>query len=316
MTRVYLTGGTGFVGSNVAKVFGERHGATLCQPVHRTRTGATANEPVVDLTDPMAVRDSVAAFQPDAIVHCAILNDVVGIYTDRRAGWAGYVDATRNVVDAANAVGAKVVLISTDWVFDGTQAGANETTPPNPINLYGVLKLASELVVTERAANGAVARLSGVNGMHWARPQAPRSQDAGFGYFVASVVDALSAGQPFQVWEGDNLNVVATPSLASESAEHLWRIIERDLTGIFHCCGGEAVARRQLAELTAEVFALDPALLGAGPPDPAAVPPAPVPYDTSLTATATAEALGVELLSARELLTRFRHERESGSIAA
>jgi dTDP-4-dehydrorhamnose reductase len=306
--RVYLTGASGFVGSNVAKVFTERHGATLCRPVHHHRPDDAAAEPVVDLADAGATHESVAAFRPDAIVHCAILNDFNRLYADRAAGWSAYVDATRNVVDAANAVGAKVVLVSTDWVFDGTQSGADEGTPPNPINLYGVLKLASELVVTERAHDGAVARVGGVNGVHWARPTGPRQQDAGFGYFVASLVDALSAGRPFVAWEGDDLNMVATPTLASDAADLMWRIIERDGRGIFHCCGGETVGRRQLAQRAVEVFELDRSLLHFGPPEPGAVPAGPVPYDTSLTATATAKALDAELPSVRELLGRFRQE--------
>jgi dTDP-4-dehydrorhamnose reductase len=314
--RVYLTGATGFVGSNVARVFGERHGATLCQPVHRYRPSNGAESPVVDLTDAAAVRDSVVDFRPDAIVHCAILNDFGRLYADRGAAWDAYVGATRNIVDAANAVGAKVVLVSTDWVFDGTQPGADETTPPNPINLYGLLKFASEMVVTERARNGAIARISGVNGSHWARRDVPRPQDAGFGYLVTSMVDALAAGRPFTVWESDSINMVATPSLASDCAESMWRIVERDRRGIHHCCGGEAVTRRQLAELAAEVFGLDRSLLRVGPPDPAALPPGRIPYDTSLNGASTAGALGIEPASARELLVRLRQERETGMIDA
>jgi dTDP-4-dehydrorhamnose reductase len=91
-------------------------------------------------------------------VHAAIWNDIAGLSRDRHRAWASYVGATRNVVDAANAVGAHVVLISTDWVFDGTQGPAQEATPPNPINLYGFLKAQSELVVSLRAERGTVAR--------------------------------------------------------------------------------------------------------------------------------------------------------------
>jgi dTDP-4-dehydrorhamnose reductase len=304
--RVMVTGGSGFVGSNVVKVFGERHGADVFAPSHAT----------LDLMDAEAVRSAVEEHEPGAIVHSAILNDLEQMLADRRAGWAAYVGATRNVVDAANAIGAKVVLVSTDWVFDGTQHGADESTPPNPVNIYGVLKVASELVVSERAHDGAVARISGVNGVHWARPQSPRRQDAGFGYFVASLVDALLAGEPFTVWERDDINMVATPSLASECAEMMWRIIERDEHGMFHCCGGEAVGRWELAELAADVFELDASLLRRGEPGPSDVPAMAVPYDTSLTAAATAAALGRELLSARELLTRFRQERERGALVA
>lgn len=304
--RVFVTGGSGFVGSNVVRVFRERHGAEVAAPSHAE----------LDVTDASAVRERVRAFQADAIVHCAILNDLARLYADREAAWDSYVGATRNVVEAANALLAKVVLVSTDWVFDGTQSGADERTPPNPVNLYGVLKLASELVVAERARDGAVARIAGVNGVHWARPSAPRAQDAGFGYFVASIVDALSAGRPFTVWTGAGVNMVATPTLASHCAELMWRIIERDRRGTFHCCGGESIDRWRLAELTAEAFGLDARLVTSGSPDPAPVPAAAIPYDTSLSATATAESLDVALPSVRDMLEGFRHELETGSLAA
>jgi dTDP-4-dehydrorhamnose reductase len=129
--RVFVTGARGFVGSNVVRVLRERHGVDVAGP----------SRAEVDVTDAAGLARAVEAFAPDAIVHCAILNDPVALERDRRAAWAGYVGATRNVVDAAN--GAHVVLISTDWVFDGTQSGATEDEPPNRINAYGFLKAAS-----------------------------------------------------------------------------------------------------------------------------------------------------------------------------
>jgi dTDP-4-dehydrorhamnose reductase len=294
--RVYLTGASGFVGSNVARVFAEREAELFTERV--------------ELTDGAAVERSVAGFRPDAIVHTAIRNDLLGLYADRAGAWQAYVDATRHLVDAANRHGAHMVLVSTDWVFDGTQGGATEETPPNPINLYGFLKAASELVVTQRAERGAVARLAGVQGVHWARPAAPRRQDAGFGYLVAALVESLRAGQPFAVWESPSINMVATPTLASDAADLLWRIVAGGHEGILHCCGGETVDRRTLALLAVEAFALDPDLLELGAPYPDDPPPAPVPYDTGLDASATAARLGVRLPMVRELLGRMRAEVE------
>jgi dTDP-4-dehydrorhamnose reductase len=298
--RVYLTGGSGFVGSNVARVFAERHGAEVIAPPHAD----------VDLVDPAAVARSVADTMPDAIVHCAILNDLGKLYTHRREAWDAYVGATRNLV----ATGVPVVLVSTDWVFDGTQSGAAEDEPPNPINAYGFLKAASELVID---GNGAVARIAGVQGVHWAGAggiRLPRGQDPGFGYLAASIVDALRAGRRFTVWEDPALNSIATPTLASDAAEMMWRIASAGLTGTFHCCGGEAVDRAGLARQTAEVFELDPGLIDLGPPDPGVVPAVPLPHDTTLDGTATGKALDFELPDVRTLLGRLRDQIDTGRI--
>jgi dTDP-4-dehydrorhamnose reductase len=296
--RILLTGASGFVGSNLAAVFAAR-GADVVAPSHAE----------LDLADRDATVRFAAGAAPGAIVHAAILNDPAAMAADRRAAWDAYVGATRNVVDAANAAGAHVVLVSTDWVFDGTQGPAAEDAPPNPVNQYGFLKAASELVVAERAERGTVARIAGVQGVHRARPRAPRAQDHGFGYLVASVVEALRAGEPFTVWESDAINTLATPTLATDAGELIWRALEREAYGVLHCCGGEHVDRVTLARRAAGAFGLDPALIRTAPPP---EPPAgAVPYDTRLDACATAGALGVELPDLDTQLARLRHEMEA-----
>ncbi len=298
--RIYLTGASGFVGSNLARVFAGEHGAEVVAPGHEH----------VDLTDELVVRRSVLATRPDAIVHAAIWNDPVALHTDRRRAWDEYVGATRNVVAAANAVDAHVVLISTDWVFDGTQGPAAETEPPNPINTYGFLKACSELIVTESAARGTIARIAGVQGIHRARPDTPRAQDAGFGYLVVSLVDALRGGERFAIWDGPGLNQLATPTLATDAGELIWRALEREVTGIHHCCGGEQIDRVGLARRAIEIFELDAELLDVTPP-PDDVVTGGIPRDTRLDATETAARLGVELPELDAMLRRLRAEVES-----
>jgi dTDP-4-dehydrorhamnose reductase len=253
------------------------------------------------------VAGSFAAAAPDAIVHAAIWNDPAGLLSDRRRAWANYVEATRHLVAAANDAGAHVVLVSTDWVFDGSQGPAAEDAPPNPVNAYGFLKAASEVVVTVAAQCGAVARIAGVQGVHRARPQTPRAQDAGFGYLCASVVDALSAGRRFTVWDGPELNRVATPTLASDAGEMIWRALELRATGILHCCGAEHADRVGLAGRTARAFGLDESLLEVGPP-PAALVSERIPADTRLDGAATRERLGLPAVDLDGMLGRLREQ--------
>ena len=311
--RIYLTGASGFVGSNLAHVFAHEHGAEVVAPGHEH----------VELTDEGLVRRSVLATRPDAIVHAAIWNDPAGLRSDRHRAWETYVGATRNVVAAANALDAQLVLISTDWVYDGTQGPASESEPPNPINSYGFLKACSELLVTERAGRGTIARIAGVQGVHRAgldkappsgaadHRHTPRTQDAGFGYLVASLVDALRAGRRFTVWDGPGLNRLATPTLASDAGRMIWRVLEREATGVLHCCGGEHIDRVTLAWRAVEAFELDGELLEVSAPPADVVSGEPVPVDTRLDATFTARALGIELPDLDTMLRRLRAEMEA-----
>lgn len=313
--RLYLTGGTGFVGSNIIKVATERYGARVFTTVHSWQPAGPLSFEYgrVDIRNRAQVLESVRAFKPDAIIHAAILNDFMRMYRDRKLAWQAYVDSTRYLTHAANLTGAKMIFVSSDWVFDGTQGEADETTPPNPINLYGVLKVVGETVVTETANNGAVARIAGVNGTHWLRPDRPLTQNVGLGNLITAVVDTLQTKQPFIVWEGE-INMRATPCLASESAEMMMRIIRNDRQGIFHCCGGQSVGRMELAVAAARIFGLDAGLLQYGPPDWSGMVGVPVPKDTSLSARYTAEQLDYPLPDIEQILQTYRWERKTGSL--
>jgi len=315
--KLYLTGGTGFIGSNIIRVAREEHG---CE-VFTTVNAWSATSPVdfafarVDIADRDAVMRSVREFRPDAIVHSAILNDFDLMYRDRALAWRLYVESTHHLVDAANEAGCKIILISSDWVFDGTQIGADEATPPNPVNYYGVLKVAGERVIAERAHNGAVARVAGVSGVHWLRKNGTPGQGPGFGYFAGAILSELRQSGVAAVWSGSSLNMRATPSLASESARMIMRIVDRDKRGIFHCTGGEAIGRHELACLIAETFGYDPSSIKlvahkAGMPDGCRIP-----YDSSVSAAQTARELDYRLPNVKELMAKFKEQVTTGMLA-
>jgi dTDP-4-dehydrorhamnose reductase len=248
----------------------------------------------------------------EAVAHLAILNDFHGMYADRPAAYDGYVGLTRRVVDAANRTDTLVGYVSTDWVFDGTGHLVPEDEPPNPVNFYGFLKAASELVVLERARSGFVARVGGVQGLHQTQEFGPRSQDVGFGYFVLALVESLRAGRRFLVWEDPEINSVATPIVSPEIGALLGRAVDRGLVGVLHFAGGTVVTRRELALATCDAFELDAALLDFGPPPDEARLPAPVPYDTSMAAEVTMARLDARAHPIEVQLRALRRELDTG----
>ena len=314
MERILLTGGTGFVGGSVAAVLTQQGADVLCAVRRDPGPGFPWPWRVVDLANTGSISAAMADQGTDAVLHLAIDNDLQGLYRNRRAGFDAYVGATRRIVDAANAQGVRVGYLSTDWVFDGTGHLVDENEPVNPLNLYGLFKALSEQAVIDRAEAGFVARVGGVQGRHLTKPAAPRQQDCGFGYFVLSLVDTLSAGREFTVWQADDINCVASPVTSSEIGARLLLAVRRQATGILHVVGADAVTRMELAEAACEVFDLDQRLLRAGPVPDGEMLPAAMPYDTSLSTPRTDEVLGARPWGIKDQLAALRRETETGDV--
>jgi dTDP-4-dehydrorhamnose reductase len=266
---------------------------------------------LVDFTSEDSISSALEG--TEAVVHCAIANDFNRLLQDRDFAYDSFVGMTSRVVKAANKAGSKPIYISTDWVMDGTTHLSLESNKGNPVNFYGFLKAMGEQVVRDLAPeNGAVCRIGGVMGFHQTKLDGPRSQDVGFGYFVTSLVNSLSKGDTFAVWGGDQVNKIATPSLAAEIGAQVEKVAIRNATGTFHLVGDDAVTRMELAKLVCEVFNLDASLLQETNPPESELFPAPVPVDTSLSNVETKKILGIGEKSLRSLLESLRIEYEAG----
>jgi len=307
MAKVALTGATGFLGSQMAAVLTDAGHQVLAL----TRAQPAAALPwayeVLNTNDAEALANVLEGY--DAIVHTAIANDFQNL--DSQAAYRAYPGLTSSVTQAANAVGAQIIYISTDWVMDGQTPRASESHIGRPVNTYGYLKALGEQVIRDLAPDtGAIVRIGGVMGRHRLQQNMPRNQDVGFGYFVASIVDALREGQAFTVFEGEGVNLVATPSLASEISATVHRIITQKATGCFHAVADDAIHRKDLALLVCDVYGFDRSLIQTGPPDASQRFSEPVPVDTSLDNTRVKEVLGVGAVSVRDLVEAFKAEED------
>lgn len=90
--------------------------------------------------------------KPEWIIHCAAFTNVEAAEDELKdVNWEVNVDGTENISEAAEIVGAKLVYISTDYVFDGTKKEAYlPDDKTNPLNQYGIAKLAGEKVALEK----------------------------------------------------------------------------------------------------------------------------------------------------------------------
>ncbi len=120
----------------------------------------------MDITNRDLVFDKIRDLKPDVIFHCAAYTAVDPAEDDGKAlNWHVNVDGTKNVADAAAEVGATLVYISTDYVFDGTNEGEYQVDDAtNPQNEYGRAKLAGENAVRAALDNYYIIRTSWVFG--------------------------------------------------------------------------------------------------------------------------------------------------------
>jgi dTDP-4-dehydrorhamnose reductase len=107
------------------------------------------NHSQLDVSDADAVRERIEAARPSVVVHCAAMTNVDACEDEPERAFAVNAAGSGHVAAAAAAVGAAVVAVSTDYVFDGDHAPYRENSPTAPIQVYGRSKLEGESAVRE-----------------------------------------------------------------------------------------------------------------------------------------------------------------------
>ena len=152
--KVFVTGASGQLGYDVCKELKVRN---------IEYRGVSSKE--LDITDSNAVYRELTAYHPDAVIHCAAYTKVDLAEDEPEKCWAVNVDGTRNIAEVCRELGAKMVYISTDYVFPGTGDQFYEPTDPvGPVNTYGRSKLAGELAVQSLLDKYFIVRISWVFG--------------------------------------------------------------------------------------------------------------------------------------------------------
>ena len=179
--RVLLTGGNGQLGRDLSAVLAgstpdggesaDRSGGSRTLPGVATTTFEVLSTDIdtLDITERTAVRAAAEGFRPDIVLHGGAYTAVDACESDPDTAFAVNALGTRNVAEAAADVGAHLVYISTDYVFDGTlDRPYVEWDTPAPRSVYGRSKLGGEIEVVAVAGPATIVRTAWVSGAHGA----------------------------------------------------------------------------------------------------------------------------------------------------
>jgi dTDP-4-dehydrorhamnose reductase len=250
--RVLITGANGLLGQALVARLADAESAdvwaTARDDAPRFDASLCDYRPM-DVTAPDAVEAVFEDVDPDVVVNCAAVSDVAACEENRNRAWAVNARAVKRLAKHCTARRARLVQVSTDFVFDGKRGPYDEKARPDPVNYYGRTKLAAENALREVGlSDWAIARTVLLYGV---------GRDLSRSNVVLWMIEQLSAGESISVvtdqWR--------TPTYVPDLADGIARIIERDKTGIYHLSGRELVTIHELAETVAEVFGFDDALV-------------------------------------------------------
>ena len=201
--KVLITGANGQLGHELVRA-SIASGHEVVATSHQT----------LDITDESAVELAIRTARPDVVIHAAAWTAVDACESDPEKALLVNGTATKYVADAAHAVGAHVVYISTDYVFDGNKNSPyEEDDAPNPQSVYGASKLAGERAL---GATDAIVRIAWV-----------------CGFYGANMVKTILrlAEQPQLKFVDDQ---IGNPTFADDAAAMIVRLAAEKRSGTWH----------------------------------------------------------------------------------
>lgn len=245
MTRFLITGASGLLGLNLALKLAETHQITGV--IHQPELEGTPFEVLVtDLSLPGEAEWVLEHSLPEVIIHCAAMAIVDDCQKDPTRAMSVNADLPGRLARLAAEMGAKFVHISTDAVFDGVRGDYKEEDLPNPLSTYARTKLAGEIAVMAENPDALVAR---VNFYGWSL----RGNRSLAEYFYNN----LSAGKTVNGFS----DVIFCPLVVNDLADVLIRMVENDLSGLYHTVSSEKISKFEFGVQLARRFGFDPNLV-------------------------------------------------------
>ena len=247
MARILVTGASGFIGWNLAGRLSRSNevwGTYRSNPVRIERCRMER----LDLGAEGDAARVIGRIAPDTVIHAAALIDVDRCERERKAARRVNEEGTGQVAEAAARLGARLIYISTDMVFDGGKGMYTEEDEPRPICVYGATKLAGEKQALDLCPSAVVFRVSLVygwgNGVHES--------------FLRRMLAVLERGEEYPAFTDQ----FRTPTFVGDIAGAVDAVLERPgARGVFHVSGPDRLSRFEMGKIIARAFGIPQGLI-------------------------------------------------------
>ena len=195
----------------------------------------------LDITDSRLVSAYINAEKPDVVINCAAYTNVDGCESHPEDAYKANAIGARNLAMAAEHVGAKLIHISTDYVFRGDETTPRrEYDPANPISVYGKTKLAGEEFVKSFSSRWFIIRTAWLYGYYGKN-------------FVKAIINKAREKGALSVVNDQ----VGNPTNAADLAHHILKIAASEEYGIYHCTGNGQCSWFEFAQKIVTMAGID-----------------------------------------------------------
>lgn len=244
--RILVTGASGLLGLNFSQQFARQHTIIGLVNQHNLPAVGPFEFHQTDLTQAGAAEQAIKTAKPDLILHCAAVANLDVCERMPELAQRLNAEVPGEIALAARHAKLKLVHISTDAVFDGLQGSYSERSAANPINTYALTKLAGEKAVAEANPDAIIAR---VNFYGWSL-----SGTRSLGELFFNNLHANRRMNGFtDVW--------FCPLQVNVLGEILMKMVEKNLSGIYHTVSAECLSKYDFGCRIARQFGLDEKLI-------------------------------------------------------